>query len=281
MQKRHLGLLLCAGMLIAPLARAGEDAPLRLRYTLYAGGLGVVAVDVGYTLTTDRYAIHATAETRGLWKSLVPWRNLITARGVVTDHGVQARTARYDDVWRDKPRTVEMDFQPDGLTVARATPPHKVDGRIEATDDQKRGTLDPLSAVVAVLVRVGAQGGSAGCQGKIPAFDGRRVYNLVLADKGEEVLPPNRYSLFSGPARRCEVTFEPVAGFPVKEQRAGFWNAQDNADKRNPLIIWIARLQPDQPFLPVRVQSTVQLGTLVAHLRRVESEGASPGVAPH
>ncbi len=255
-------------------------SPLQVHYTLYAGGLGVVAVDVTYLLTPDHYEVHAAAETRGLWKSLVPWRNLITARGTVDDRGIHARTARYDDVWRDKPKTVEMDFQPDGSVASRAIPPQKQDGRTEATAAQKRGTMDPLSAVIAVLERVGARG-SAGCQGKIPAFDGRRVYNLVLDDKGEEVLVANRYSLFAGPARRCEVTFEPVAGFPLKEQRAGFWNARDNADKRNPLVIWMARLQPGQPLLPVRVQSTVQLGTLIAHIRRVDSPEASAAEPPH
>ena len=246
---------------------AEESQPLNLRYILYAGGLKVVDVNVGYDLAPTTYAVHANATTRGMWASLVPWRNMITARGEVDENGIHPRLARYDTAWREKLKTIEMSFAEDGSVTTVSTPPQRPDGRVEATPEQVNGTMDPLSAVVNVLAR----GGLEGCEGKIPAFDGRRVYNLVLTSKGEEQLAKTDYSIFSGTAERCEVTFEPVAGFPNRETRAGFWSARDNA-KGNPLIIWMAKVRPGLPLIPVRVQSTVQLGTLVAHLRSVEEQ---------
>lgn len=243
-----------------------SNPPLSLHYMLYAGGLKVVAVGVNYTLGAKDYDLHATANTRGIWSSLVPWSNIITARGGVDESGVHPRIARYDTIWREKPKTIEMAFAPTGEVSVVSNPPQKPDGRVEATPEQLKGTMDPLSAVADVLAR----GLDKGCSGKIPAFDGRRIYNLVLTNKGEEMLKANDYSMFSGMAIHCEVTFEPVAGFPIKEKRAGFWNAKDNADKRNPLIIWMAKVRADWPVLPVRVQSTVQLGTLVAHLQAAD-----------
>lgn len=267
---RHVLLSLLVMLTVAP-ALAGEpvavaesNRTLNLNYNLYAGGLKVVNVGVTYHLGQQAYDIHANARTTGMWSSLVPWRNMITARGSVDAKGVHPHLARYDDAWREKLRTTEFSFDK-GIVSAVANPPHKKDGRSEATTEQRTGAMDPLSAVVNVL----ALGGVQGCQGKIPAFDGRRLYNLVLSNKGTENLAANRYSIYSGPAVRCEVLFEPVAGFPPKEARAGFWSARDNAKASNPLVIWIAKPAPDMPELPVRVQSTVQLGTLVAHIRAI------------
>ena len=257
---RVLVAFLVAFFAVCP-ARA-EDAAYNLTYTLYAGGLKVVSVGVNYELTPASYAVHANAITTGFWSSLVPWRNMITARGSVDNAGVHPQMARYDDAWREKLRTTEFTFKPNGAVEAVATPAHKPDDRKEAMPEQKLGAMDPLSAVINLL----AKGGADGCKGSTLAFDGRRVYNLVMANRGMEILAQNGYNLYSGPALRCEVTFVPVAGFPTREKRAGFWNAKDNTDKKNPLIIWVSSLSPGAPEIPVRVQSTVQLGTLVAHL---------------
>lgn len=249
---------------VAPVLPA-SNAPIALNYNLFAGGLKVVDVGITYTISDQHYDIHANAKTRGMWSSLVPWRNMITARGAVSDGQITPQAARYDTAWREKLKTIELNWAEDGALSVISTPPQRPDGRVEATPEQMKGAMDPVSAVVAVLSR-----GSQGCTGSIPAFDGRRLYNLVLDNKGEEVLPQTDYNIYHGPAIRCEVTFQPVAGFPVREQRAGFWNARDNSDKRNPLIIWIAHPQPGLPLFAVRVQSATNLGTIVAQLRSVE-----------
>lgn len=259
-----LALVIAAPALAAD-APTPVDHNLNLTYTLYAGGLKVVNVGVVYHLGEKAYDIHANARTTGFWSSLVPWRNMITALGTVDDKGVHPTMARYDDAWREKLHTTEFSFK-DGIASAVIRPERRNDGRSIPTTEQLTGAIDPLSAVVNVL----AQGGAEGCQGKVAAFDGRRMYNLVFSNKGTETLARNRYSIFSGEALRCEVLFEPVAGFPKSEERAGFWSARDNAEAKNPLIIWIARPSADLPELPVRVQSTVELGTLVAHIRAID-----------
>lgn len=274
-------LLLLVAFLALPAQAAEPSAqpttsPIDMTFTLYAGGLKVVDVNIDYTLTPKAYDIFAVAKTRGFWSSLVPWRNMIKSYGTVTEKGLQPQGARYDDVWKEKARTTEFSFNKDGVATAKANPPHKKDGRVEATDAQRKGVIDPLSAVVSVL----AKGGAAGCTGKIPAYDGRRVYNLVLSNKGEEKLAKSSYNIFSGPATRCEVLFEPVAGFPPKGKKsAGFWSAQNNSDKRNPLIIWMAKPRADLPVIPVRVQSATEYGTLVAHLRALEAKPAQTAMA--
>jgi len=278
LNKLALFLLLMALALPAK-AQSPEVAPppaLDLGYSLYAGGLRVVEVSLAYNVQPNSYDLYAVAKTRGIWASLVPWRNMIKVFGAVENQSLSPKGARYDDVWKEKARTTEFTFREDGVVTAAATPPFKKDGRVEATEDQRKGALDPLSAVVLVMSR----GPLHGCTGKIPAFDGRRLFNLVLNNKGEETLPRSRYNLYSGPATRCEVTFEPVAGFPPKGKKAaGFWSAQNNTDKANPLIIWMASPRKDYPLLPIRVQSATEYGTIVAHLRTAAPQPATLAAA--
>ena len=273
-------MILALALLFAPLSTHATEAtpaatetatapipPLSLEYHLYASGLDVVTTTVNLGLTDKSYVINATTNTRGIWKTLVPWSNVITARGGNTPDGtISPELARYDTIWKEKLKIVEMTFDKEHGILAKWTPERHFDERIAPTPEQLRTAMDPLSAVAAVL----AKGEARGCEGKIPAFDGRRLYNLVLHNNGKEVLEKNRYSIFAGEATRCEITFEPVAGFPKKEKRRGFWNATDNTKDRNPLIIWLAdNVQPDLPTLPVRVQTTTQLGTLIAHMTAI------------
>jgi hypothetical protein len=266
--------LFLVALLLSSPAYAGDTAPVDANYTLYAGGLKVVDVTMNYSLTDKAFDVFAVAKTRGFWSNLVPWRNMVKTYGTVTANGLQPQGARYDDVWKEKARTTQFNFDETGIVSATANPPHKKDGRVEASEAQRKGVMDPLSAVVSVL----AKGGAEGCKGKIPAFDGRRVYNLVLTDKGEEKLARTSYNMYAGAAVRCEVLFEPVAGFPPKGKKsAGFWSAQDNA--KNPLIIWMAKPGADLPLLPVRVQSATEYGTIIAHLRSVTPQAAVTAMA--
>lgn len=272
-------LLLVLALLVAFPAQAGKpEQPLSLNYSLYTGGLRVVDIDVNYLLTPKAYDVYAVARTRGMWKSLVPWRNMIKSYGTISRTGqVQPQGARYDDVWRERARTTEFSFKPEGTISVVTNPPHRRDARVEATANEKRGSLDAVTALMAVMAR----GAEKGCSGSIRAFDGRRLFNLVMTNKGTEQMQRIKYNMYSGPAVRCEIVFEKLAGFPPPGTKsAGFWSAQDNADKRNPLIVWIARPAPGMPEMPVRVQSNTEYGTIVAHLRSAADHAELTAMAP-
>jgi len=267
MKNTFLIALTAATLAVLPVAKA--DTPLMLHYQLYAGGLDVVKVDMRYTLTDAHYDINAEGRTRGLWRTLVPWSAHVQAKGAVQpDVKVAPVTAIYDTIWSDKLKSVRMDFEPTGDIITKNTPPRAPGGRNEATPEQIRGSIDPVSAIALVLARASA--GETACSGTIPAFDGRRRYDLVLASKGVEEMRKTDYNIYSGPAERCEITFTPVAGFPKKDEKNGFWSVRDNEKKDSPLIIWLARTEENGPVLPIRLQTDGAYGTIVAHLGSYE-----------
>src|SRR5262249_8727821 len=85
------------------------------------------------------------------------------------------------------------------------------EGRVPVTAENRKGIIDPLSAL---LIRVDGAGdavAATACQRTLPIFDGRRRFDLALSFKRiDQVKAEKRYA---GPAVVCAVTFKPIAGY--------------------------------------------------------------------
>src|SRR2546427_647632 len=109
------------------------------------------------------------------------------------------------------------------LIVAASVAAHaaRADRRLEAryhvsgarsalTGGQRRGIVDPMTAL---LVTVGGSGdvlAPEACQRTLPIFDGRRRYDLKLAFKRIDTVKADKG--YRGPAVVCGVTFQAIAG---------------------------------------------------------------------
>ena len=99
------------------------------------------------------------------------------------------------------------------------------------------------------------------CSVREPVFDGRRRYNLVLKQLGQDHIQRNDYSPFSGPALRCSIEIERIAGYR-RNFKPSKWRKTDGA------TIWIGRVFRNVPPVPVRMELETVLGALRAHLVR-------------
>jgi hypothetical protein len=92
-------------------------------------------------------------------------------------------------------------------------------------------------------------------------FDGRRVVAFTSRTAGTQDLPRTDLSAFAGPALRCDV---------VSQQLAGFKHDSDEPRLRRPQSssAWFARLTPDGSPLLVRATfPTVFLGPVTMYLK--------------
>jgi hypothetical protein len=93
----------------------------------------------------------------------------------------------------------------------------------------------------------------SGCRGTLRIFDGRRRYDLSLADQGESDLPAAT-PVYQGRAQHCQARVTP---------RTGFWRASEKHDERPAqLDVWIAAPKPDVMPVPVYMQLSGARGTL-------------------
>ena len=136
-------------------------------------------------------------------------------------------------------------------------PPLGDEGRGPLAPAEIRGALDPLGAIISLLRH------GAACEGRVAIFDGRRRFDVSLADRGAGTLAASAYNVYSGPVRECAVTLEPLGGF----RRSG---RDLEAFPRN-LTLFFGEGGPGRLPLPVRMESGTALGAMIIHL--VEAEG--------
>ncbi|MFC7334474.1 DUF3108 domain-containing protein [Rhodocista pekingensis] len=252
-------------------AAAGPGGGYRLSYAVHVGGIHVMDAEAHLSLVRDSYRIGMRAATDGFLGRVADWRADITSHGRLDGAGLpRPQEYRALSVWRSKARNTVLEYEDGTPRLALVEPPPEED-REPVPEHLRPATVDPMTAIVAALESV-AEG--RGCGGAVPVYDGRQRYDLVFADRGRETLPANDISSFAGEAVACAIEFKPLAG-RWKERQAQRRDRDDDARRARDTtpVFWVGRPVPEGPPVPVRLQASSPLGTVMIHLSGLERMG--------
>lgn len=133
--------------------------------------------------------------------------------------------------------------------------------RLPVPASSRAGTIDPLSALTALIRDVARTGR---CDDSVRTFDGRKLEQFDVRTAGEEAVPPSIHSAFSGPGLRCAYVRRVLAG------ARGDGTGEDGRTRAG--SIWLGPVLPGLPRLPMRVVAETQwLGDATIYLT-----GAAP-----
>jgi len=245
--------LLASGASGSTVARAGER--LVLSYELWKGGFHALDLQAGLSQGGKDYSVKFVARTRGFIGWLYPYLLEGEADGKLNGAGPEpsqfATLARSGDDERRR----AISYLGDGTLSTWSDPPGTAEDDEEAVPETMRqDTLDPASAILAVIDAVAREGR---CTGAYPVYDGARRYNLDVSLVGESALAPSRYSTYSGPATLCSVIVNKLSGFRDKAKRGGMPGV---------INVWLAAVAGAKPAVPVRLEGQSDLGNLIIHL---------------
>jgi hypothetical protein len=253
-----------AALRLAPLlavlltGAAPGGKPLVVHYEAFALGLPVMRFDFRLDQSGERYEVDGEAQTLGLLRVFYRLDMATESQGTVAADSLRPRFHEHRLTTRGHRRLAHLDYSGDG-SVAASLVPAEDSGRPKPTAQQTEHTMDPLSAILAIgrsIARIG------NCAGRFAVFDGRRRYDLVLADEGVERVDPSSISAYSGEARRCPVAVVKIAGFSFD---------QDYSPHTTNGLVWFATLRPDAPALPIRIEFDSNWGFV--HLRMTAVDG--------
>lgn len=252
---RHI-LAAFAGLVLAaaPSVRAAEETAFRLDFEAYLGGFRILSAAAQGRYGAKDYAIEVGARTRGVVAWFGNWMGRGVSRGAAGADGLQPIGFRADTTWRGEPRFVDLAYGADRSVAVRAEPLPEKDNRDPVPEEETVDTMDALSAAVALIRSVNAAGR---CAGAVRVYDGRRRFDMRLGEDGSETLVKTSYSAFAGEALKCRVAMRRIGGF---------WKNVEHPEDGKPSFLWMARLEPGGPYLPVRIAAETPLGTLVMHL---------------
>lgn len=230
-------LLLC---LASPLATYGAAAA-QLNYTLHVVGLPVADASLNLDLAASTYRVILRFHTTGLADLVDGGRLEETVSGRFENDRPAPQVYTSVGYLHRQERIVDMTWH-DGTPVTTAISPANATEREDVPVALRAGTLDQPSLIVLLLHLTDRTGR---CEGSGRSYDGRDLQSFASRTVGEEDLPGSSRSSFAGRALRCEFTSQTLAGF-----RFGTGGEQDHRPHRG--TIWLARVLPGLPRLPVR-----------------------------
>ncbi len=252
----------------APAAKGAEPVPaLSLTYAVHVGGVHVLDADAEMALGADGYRAGLKMQTDGFLGRVAQWKTDVRAQGQLSGPLPRPRQFTAHGSWRDQPRLTTVDYTPDGVPTLTLADPEPEKDREPVPADLRLGTVDPVSAIVAVLDQVARKGD---CDITIPVYDGRQRYDLIFATQGETVLSASDLSVYAGPATACSVKYKPLAG-RWKENRSRDRDREGAKRKDVPVTLYIAPAIAGGPPVPVRLEMESMLGAVKVHLASVKS----------
>lgn len=143
--------------------------------------------------------------------------------------------------------------------------------RFPVTEEQKEGTIDPLSGMVLGISAVTATEASP-CGTAIPVFDGRRRYNVNFTYRHNVEVDEGKHG-YRGPALECELQYEQIAGFKPQ--------LEDAKDREVPKIYaWLAPVKREDSdkavLIPIKIWASTGFGTATAVARHIKINDAAP-----
>lgn len=243
------------------LAMSGPAAASQIEalYVVRQAGFRVMEARVVMELGPRGYRISADTRTTGLAILFANSATRVEVEGRWLGHGVVPD--RYSSVgtWNGQARQVEMRYRDAAPELLALVPPDSGE-RMAVTEEQRRGTVDVLSA----LIRLAREAGATGrCDGVQSVFDGRRRLEWAVRT---ELVPADIQPAagWTGPVLRCAFTSRMVAGFRLVDDSA-------SAGRERQGTAWLATIRPDLPPIPVRVEfRSGMLGVLRAELVRLD-----------
>ena len=213
MRKLAAMLIGCGALLLTSGAQAQQGAqqaaPARSFQAVYSvtarGMSGIGEFRYGFTQTGSTYQATARRGAAGAARWLLGSQQDYTYSvngSVAADNSLHPTAYQHRGGKRN--RLVRANFTANDIVTTAE--PHMGMGNPPATQAQKRGAIDQLSAIASMVI---AQGDP--CSRTVHVYmDGRSRFDFVLTPNGQVNANEEGYR---GPALRCRVQFQPIAGF--------------------------------------------------------------------
>jgi len=258
--------LAMAGALSLGAATAWADTPaapeqLYVEYTGSVLFLKVADISLSAAFSDETYSAAASFQSAGLLSWFDDTDIEATTSGYRVETGLSPYRYEHTNHASNKGRVVGIDFE-DGTAMPDVQPPFGSMGDPAATDEERAGALDPVSALLQIITAIPSSE-TGQCEGRVPIFDGKARYNLRLNNVGTDEV---RTRGWRGEALRCQAFIEPISGYDEGDRPS-------EDDTNRPVTIWMAEIE--DILVPVRFRAQTEMGSINIVASRVYAGAAS------
>jgi hypothetical protein len=245
---------------LAGFGAEGKAQTLQVEYDVTLAGLTLGKADLTSTFEGPKYKMQAAVKLSGLAKLLTGGKGAATSAGTIV--GVQPQPASFAITSRssDDQRTVRMGLASGNVEAVEILPPleEKAD-RVPVKEDDKKGVVDPISALLMPAVASAGLTESINCNRTIPVFDGAARFDIVLSySETKQADVPG----YRGPVLVCKARYVPISGHRALRPSTKFM--EDNKD----MSVWLVPLDRQKVLVPLRVSVRTMIGVSVVEASR-------------
>ncbi len=257
---------------IVTLAFAGtasfaQGQTLKVTYDLSLAGLPLGKANLVSSFRGSKYTMQGNAKLTGLAMILTGGKGEASASGTLTGVNPRSRNFAVMSKTSDNQRSVRMGLKGGQVADVEIDPPlEPKEDRIPVKPADKRGVVDPMSALLMPAVASKSLTDPDNCNRTIPVFDGASRMNVVLTYAETKNVDVGGYS---GPVLICNARYVPVSGHRPERPATKFM--QENRD----MSVWLAPVEGPRLLFPLKVsvRTMIGVGEMQASLWSLEGDG--------
>lgn len=210
--------IVCIAFWLAGLPLSGSalaQTKLNANYSVSLLGLTIGRGSWDIEINGDQYSEKASARISGVASTLISGEASASTLGMLAKERALPTMFEADVKTIVETDKIKMTFDAGDVTELAVDPlflPSQ-EQRVPVTDADRRGVLDPLSAGMVIIADSDNVLKPQSCQGRIPVFDGRRRYDVVLNFKRMDTVKAEGGYQAQGIV--CSVRVVPIAGHRV------------------------------------------------------------------
>lgn len=240
--------------LTAGAASAQADS-WRATYSVSLLGLPIGTAGIVAEIRPTGYRIEAKARLTGLATLISNSKGAAVGSGAIADGRIVPESFALTAANSQMTRTTRMSLADSAVTGVDISPPFEdKPDRVPLRDQDKRGVLDPVGALVVAVPGADPLVGPAACNRTIPVFDGYTRFDVRLTYVGQRGVTTTGYS---GPVAVCAVRYVPIAGHRPDRPGTKFMAENKNME------LWLAPIESARVLLPYRISVRTMIGTTV------------------
>ncbi|WP_336485724.1 DUF3108 domain-containing protein [Methylobacterium nigriterrae] len=274
-------LFLRAGLIAAAFLGLGaaEARPRHVRtapagvtvdYGVNLAGLPIGTAQLSGAFEGARYRMDVSAQLTGLVGAITGGMGSARSTGTIAA-GPQPSAFSIATRTASSGIAVRMALSRGNVVQSEVTPPLiDMGDRVPVTAANKRGVMDPASALLMPAHARGDLIDPENCNRTLPVFDGATRFNVVLSYGETRTVEKPGYS---GPVLVCNARYQAVAGH--RPDRPGVRFMEENRD----MSVWLAPVDGTRVLLPFRIAVRTTLGTNIIEATRWTRSGATATAA--
>lgn len=230
----------------APSARQVDIA-----YEITFAGLSGFRIDLTAKFNGSSYDIESRTFKEGVLRAVtMHYDGRNRAWGGFSPQGAQPTAGSLSIIVGDKPRTWVAQYA-GGTMQEQHNPAYKPSPQNAISEEQRRGSLDPLSAALSV-----GMAGDAACDRTVQTNDGKRRIDVIIRKVGTEPAAKAAIPGAQGDVLVCEIFTRRVAGeFESAPKEA-------ETERERPMRVWLAHMDQSQMRYPAKLEAQTGFGTI-------------------